>query len=222
VKAPAAGALLVTCALLLPAAVVPALAQGLGDVASREKQKRQSQAKTGKVFTEADLAGTREKTPDTDTAATAGAPATPANPPAPATPATPPAGTEPTPTAGDGSHSLPPTDTSAPPTSSRAADPSAGLDAAEAALAVERDRQERILLEADWRTRFADARRRLAEADARAWRDVVEVELIAGVPYQVRKRVHVETDDLQRARRQLEDLEEEFRRTGLPAGWARE
>ena len=38
----------------------------------------------------------------------------------------------------------------------------------------------------------------------------------------VRTRERVETEELRRARHALADLEEEFRRTGLPAGWARE
>jgi hypothetical protein len=44
----------------------------------------------------------------------------------------------------------------------------------------------------------------------------------AGIPYQTMIREPVETEELKGARRALADLEEEFRRTGLPPGWSRE
>ena len=65
-------------------------------------------------------------------------------------------------------------------------------------------------------------RQQLAVAEAAAWRDDFEITTYAGLPMRTRKRVHVETEELKLARRLLEELEEEFRRTGLPAGWARE
>jgi hypothetical protein len=81
---------------------------------------------------------------------------------------------------------------------------------------------ERKQLEASWRSRFADARGRLRDAESRAFEDRIEVAWMAGIPYQTKVRVPVETEELKASRRILRDLEEEFRRTGLPAGWARE
>ena len=172
-------------------------------MASREKQKRQSQPKPARIYTQDDLTGTKGTITGADAPAAASAgDAAPAPGEAPSTGSA---------AAGQ---------TSAP--AGRSADPSASLDEAEAALAIEQDRQERILLEADWRTRFASARQRLAVAEAEAWRDEYETSIYNGVPIRIRKRVHVETADLERARAELAELEEEFRRTGLPAGWARE
>src|SRR6185295_5010092 len=84
-------------------------------------------------------------------------------------------------------------------------------------------------LEARWRARFAEARERLAGAESRAWKTVIEPVLVGGggisgmtggkavyVPMQVRK--HEDTAELTQARQALADLEEEFRRTGLPPG----
>jgi hypothetical protein len=89
------------------------------------------------------------------------------------------------------------------------------------------------VLERTWRARFAEARAHVKEAEARAWKTVIEPVLVGGagiggmttgkavyVPMQVRK--FEETEELRQARRALTDLEEEFRRTGLPPGWARE
>ncbi len=87
---------------------------------------------------------------------------------------------------------------------------------------VERERHERTLLEAEWRMRFKDAREELARAEAAAWTEGYKIEFYNGQPVQVRTRERVETDELKRARQALAELEEEFRRTGLPAGWARE
>jgi hypothetical protein len=87
---------------------------------------------------------------------------------------------------------------------------------------LEVDRRERQRLEADWRVRFARARERLALAEAGAWREVVRTEFYQGIPVQMKVREKVETAELVAARQALADLEEEFRRTGLPPGWARE
>lgn len=145
----------------LPGVPASGSAQGLGDVASRAKQRRQAQAKPGRVYTDADLQAAGP-------AATAPASAKPAS------------------------------------------------------EAVDREQHERHLLEAEWRTGFAKVRQQLAVAEAAAWRDDFEITTYAGLPMRTRKRVHVETEELKLARRLLEELEEEFRRTGLPAGWARE
>jgi hypothetical protein len=86
---------------------------------------------------------------------------------------------------------------------------------------LERERQERARLQADWRIRFANAREQLANAESASWRDVVRTEFQAGIPVPMRIKEQIETPELKRARQQLQDLEEAFRRTGLPAGWAR-
>jgi len=87
---------------------------------------------------------------------------------------------------------------------------------------LERERQRRKDLEMKWRERFATAREAVARADERAWREVVRTEFYNGIPAQMRVKEHVETEELRQARQALADLEEEFRRTGLPAGWARQ
>jgi hypothetical protein len=87
---------------------------------------------------------------------------------------------------------------------------------------LEVERRERRRLEAEWRIRFAEARERLARADAAAWREVVRTEFYQGIPVQMKVREKVETPELVAARQAMADLEEEFRRTGLPPGWARE
>jgi len=156
--------------------LAPALtfAQGLGDVASREKSKRQQpkKAEPARVFTNDDLpaggtSGAGDAAPAADGAAAA----------------TDPAGTKPDP-----------------------------LDA---------EREERRRLEADWRVRFANARERLANAEAASWQDVVRTEFYQGVPVQMKVKEQVETPELVVSRKALAELEEEFRRTGLPPGWAR-
>ena len=81
---------------------------------------------------------------------------------------------------------------------------------------------ERARLERSWRARFVEARAKLRAADARAWRRKLDVVWRAGIPYQTEVRERVETEELKQARQTLTDLEEEFRRTGLPPGWARE
>jgi len=87
---------------------------------------------------------------------------------------------------------------------------------------LERERHQRTLLEADWRVRFASTRERLRLAEAASWHDVVRTEFRAGVPVPMTIKEQIVTDDLREARRALVELEEAFRRTGLPAGWARE
>lgn len=75
--------------------------------------------------------------------------------------------------------------------------------------------------EAEWRVRFADARARVSTAEANGWYDTVETVFVSGIPVQQRVRKFQETDQLREARKALADLEEEFRRTGLPPGWTR-
>jgi hypothetical protein len=95
----------------------------------------------------------------------------------------------------------------------------AGAVSTEASPSPEPDRR---ILEQQWRERFADARARIAQADARAWEDRIEVVFVSGIPVQQRVRVKVETPELQQARQAFADLEEELRRAGLPPGWGRE
>jgi hypothetical protein len=92
----------------------------------------------------------------------------------------------------------------------------------EATGELERDRQKRKDLELQWRERFAAAREAVARADERAWREVVRTEFYNGIPAQMKVKEHVETEELKQARQALADLEEAFRRTGLPPGWARQ
>jgi hypothetical protein len=73
-----------------------------------------------------------------------------------------------------------------------------------------------------WRERFAQARARVSEAEAQAWVTRVEVVFVSSVPVQQRVRRFEETQALRDARQALADLEEEYRRTGLPPGWVRE
>ena len=87
---------------------------------------------------------------------------------------------------------------------------------------VEREHQKRARLQAEWRIRFANAREQLANAETASWHEVVRTGFQAGIPVPMKIKEQVETPELKRARQQLRDLEEEFRRTGLPAGWARE
>ena len=87
---------------------------------------------------------------------------------------------------------------------------------------LEQERQERKLLEAEWRVRFANAREQLAIAETNSWREVVRTEFYQGIPVQMRVKEQVETEELKQARMALVDLTEEFRHTGFPPGWARE
>ena len=52
--------------------------------------------------------------------------------------------------------------------------------------------------------------------------EVVRTEFYQGIPVQMRVKEQVETEELKQARKALADLTEEFRRTGFPPGWARE
>jgi hypothetical protein len=81
---------------------------------------------------------------------------------------------------------------------------------------------DRALLEREWRARFAEARARIAEADARAYEDRIDVVFVSGIPVQQRVRVKVETPELREARKALDELEEELRRSGGLPGWGRE
>jgi hypothetical protein len=81
---------------------------------------------------------------------------------------------------------------------------------------------DRALLEREWRARFAEARAHIAEADARAYEDRIDVVYVSGVLVQQRVRVKVETAELRAARKALDDLEEELRRSGGLPGWSRE
>jgi len=94
--------------------------------------------------------------------------------------------------------------------------------AKEPADPLEKERQERKLLEAEWRVRFANAREQVAVAEAACWQEVVRTQFYQGLPVQMKVKEFVETEEFRRAKKALADLEEEFRRTGLPPGWARE
>jgi len=164
------------CFVFLLVLAAPAWSQGLGDAASRERQKRERQTAPvpPKVFTEADLE--KEKPPAAETA----------------------------------------------PAEGEAAEPAAEPKAEPALRELERERQERKLQEAEWRVRFANAREQLALAEAACWREVVRTEFHQGVPVQMKVREFVESNEFRQAKQALADLEEQFRRTGLPPGWARE
>jgi hypothetical protein len=169
---------------LLPAA---GLAQGLGDTAAREKQKREQQKKdaTKRVFTNDDLPVGGVSAPARETA---GAP-----------------------------------DAAAKPEGASGAKPDAAAKPdVEPVDPIEEERRERRRLEAEWRVRFANARERLAVAEERSWQEVVRTEFYQGIPVQMKVREKVETPELVAARKAMADLEEEFRRTGLPPGWVRE
>ena len=87
---------------------------------------------------------------------------------------------------------------------------------------LEKEREERKLLEAEWRVRFANAREQLAIAEANSWQEVVRTQFYQGIPVQMKVKEQIETNELKQARQALTDLAEEFRHTGLPPGWARE
>jgi hypothetical protein len=114
-------------------------------------------------------------------------------------------------------------DEAAPGTKKKDAAPSGATAAADPALEeMEREREDRALAEREWRARFAEARAKLREAEARCWREVVRTEFYQGIPVQMKVKEFVETEEFRAAKRALADLGEEFRRTGLPPGWARE
>jgi hypothetical protein len=76
-------------------------------------------------------------------------------------------------------------------------------------------------VEREWRIRFAKARTRIAEAEAAAYEERIEVVFVSGIPVQQRVRVKVDTKELQDARQALLDLEEDLRRSGGLPGWGR-
>jgi hypothetical protein len=86
---------------------------------------------------------------------------------------------------------------------------------------LDEEAAERKKQEAEWRVRFANAREKVSVAEANGWYDTVETVFVNGIPVQQRVRKFQETDELRQARKALADLEEEFRRTGLPPGWTR-
>jgi hypothetical protein len=103
-----------------------------------------------------------------------------------------------------------------------AAPPSSPGSPPEESIGLPDDPEARKQLEKVWRARFDEARANLRAADARAWQRKLDVVWVAGIPYQTWVQEHVETEELKQARRDLADLEEEFRRTGFPPGWSRE
>lgn len=101
-------------------------------------------------------------------------------------------------------------------------DAKAGTAAPDPALEeLERERAERKLQEAEWRMRFANAREQVAVAEAACWQEVVRTEFYQGIPVQMKVKEFVESEEFRQAKRALADLEEQFRRTGLPPGWTR-
>ena len=198
----------VTVLLLVVLLPSPLLAQGLGDTAARERQTREEKktAAPARVYTDQDLptaAAPAEASPvrTGKGVSSRGAPGA--------------SETEAKPRDGDladergGSAGV--ADLSSP-----------GPDAASQDDPLEKERQERKLAEAEWRVRFANAREPLAIAEANSWREVVRTEFYQGIPVQMKVKEQVETGELKQARQALADLAEQFRRTGLPPGWARE
>jgi len=179
-----------TAALVLLALLpVPLAAQGLGDAAAKERQKREQQAKPApkKVFTDSDLSRVPPSDEEDSGSADTSSRVAPSG------------------TGDEGS--------SEPSGQSKSKDPTDPL---------EKERQERKLLEAEWRVRFANAREQLATAEAACWQEVVRTQFYQGIPVQMKVKEFVESDEYRQAKKALADLQEEFRRTGLPAGWARE
>jgi hypothetical protein len=87
---------------------------------------------------------------------------------------------------------------------------------------LDREREERKLQQAEWRVRFANAREQVSLAEAACWHEVVRTEYYQGIPVQMKVKEFVESEELRQAKQALANLEEQFRRTGLPPGWARE
>ncbi len=77
-------------------------------------------------------------------------------------------------------------------------------------------------MELEWRRRFAAARQRVAEAESRAWVDKIETVFYDGIPVQMRVREFEETAELRMAKQDIERMQEELRRAGLPPGWGRD
>ncbi len=179
-----------TAALVLLALLpVPLAAQGLGDAAAKERQKREQQAKPApkKVFTDSDLSRVPPSDEEDSGSADTSSRVAPSG------------------TGDEGS--------SEPSGQSKSKDPTDPL---------EKERQERKLLEAEWRVRFANAREQVATAEAACWQEVVRTEFYQGIPVQMKVKEFVESEQYRQAKKALADLQEEFRRTGLPPGWARE
>ena len=172
----------------------PLAAQGLGDAAARERQKRQEQAKPApaKVFSDADLAKAKAESSQ-------GAPSE----------------------TGDEASADPSSRGTGQPGPEGSTIPAQTSDPSKPDP-LEKERQERKLLEAEWRVRFANAREQIALAEAACWQEVVRTQFYQGLPVQMKVKEFVESEELRRAKKALADLEEEFRRTGLPPGWARE
>jgi hypothetical protein len=106
-------------------------------------------------------------------------------------------------------------------TASASPSPSASPSAAPSGYkmpSLDEEAAERKKQEAEWRVRFANARERVSTAEANGWYDTVETVFVNGIPVQQRVRKFQETEELRQARQALADLEEEFRRTGLPPG----
>lgn len=180
--------------LALLALVLPAVAgaQGLGGAAARERQKRRQQGPASAPVFSNHDLSTGKKDGTGGAAAAAEAEA--------AEPAAQLEGPDPaTPETKPGADSKP--------------DPAEPL---------ERERHERTLLQAEWRVRFANAREQLARAEAASWRDVVRTEFQAGVPVPMRIKEQIETPELKQARQAVVELEEAYRKTGLPPGWVRQ
>ena len=97
-----------------------------------------------------------------------------------------------------------------------------GKEAGAEADPLEKEREGRKLLEAEWRVRFANAREQLAIAEANSWQEVVRTQFYQGIPVQMKVKEQIQTSELQQAREALADLNEEFRHTGFPPGWTRE
>jgi hypothetical protein len=86
---------------------------------------------------------------------------------------------------------------------------------------LDREREERKLQEAEWRVRFANAREQVSLAEAACWHEVIRTEFYQGIPVQMKVKEFVESEELRQAKQALANLEERFRRTGLPPGWTR-
>jgi len=87
---------------------------------------------------------------------------------------------------------------------------------------TDREREKRALQEREWRARFTEARAKVREEEAKCWQEVVRTEFHQGIPVQMKVKEFVESEAYRQARKDLADLQEQFRRTGLPPGWARE
>jgi hypothetical protein len=89
-------------------------------------------------------------------------------------------------------------------------------------VAQARASAERAALEARWRARFEQARLQLAVAEAGSWRESYRTTNYRGVAVRTKVRQQVDTPELREARAALAALEDELRRSGLPAEWAAE